>query len=59
MSIYQLFAYYDQYFTETELSLIFGVVGNNYNTKLAIDKLIDLIILKKTPTAGVQKSTCW
>ena len=47
-SICQLLAYYDQYFTETELSLLFGVVGNNHNTKLAIEKLMYLRILKKT-----------
>ena len=48
MSICKLFAYYDQYFSEAELSLIFGVMGDNHNTKLAIDKLIDVRILKKT-----------
>ena len=47
-SICQLLAYYDQYFTEPELSLLFEVVGNNHNTKLAIEKLIYLRTLKKT-----------
>ena len=58
MSICQLFAYYDQYFTETELSLIFGVVGDNHNTKLAIDILIDLRILKNTTNDGGFRSLC-
>ena len=48
MEICQIFAYYDQYFTKTELSCIYGVLPDNHNTKLAIDKLIDLRILRKT-----------
>ena len=52
MSICKFFAYYDQYFTETELSLIFGVLGDNHNTNLALDKLIDLRILRKSTNDG-------
>ena len=48
LSICQMLAYYDQYFSEAELSLIFGVVADNHNTKLAIDKLTDLRIVRKT-----------
>ena len=48
MSICKLFAYYDLFFSEADLSLIFGVRGDNHNTKLAIEKLIDVRILKKT-----------
>ena len=48
MSICKLFAYYDLFFSESDLSLIFGVKGPNHNTKLAIEKLIDVRILKKT-----------
>ena len=47
-----MLAYYDQYFSEAELSLIFGVVADNHNTKLAIDKLIDLRIVRKTTNDG-------
>ena len=47
MSICKLFAYYDLFFSESDLSLIFGVRGPNHNTKLAIEKLIDVRILKK------------
>ena len=52
MSICKLFAYYDQYFSEAELSLIFGVVAGNHNTKLVIDKLTDLKIVRKTTDDG-------
>ena len=52
MSICNFFAYYTQYFTETELSLIFGVLGDNHNTNLALDKLIDVRILRKSKDEG-------
>ena len=42
------FAYYTQYFTETELSCIFGVLRDNHNTNLALEKLIDVRILRKS-----------
>ena len=48
MSICKLFAYYDLFFSESDLSLIFGVRGPNHNTKLAIEELIDARILKET-----------
>ena len=52
MSICKIFTYYTQYFTETELSLIFGVLGENHNTVLALDKLIDVRILRKSKDEG-------
>ena len=51
-SICKIFTYYTQYFTETELSLIFGVLGDNHNTNLALDKLIDVRILRKSKDEG-------
>ena len=48
LTICHTLAYYDQHFSEAQLSLIFGVVPDNHNTKLALEKLIDLRILRKT-----------
>ena len=47
-SICKLFVYYDMFFSEGDLSLLFGVKHPNHNTKLAIEKLIDVRILKET-----------
>ena len=47
-SICELFVYFDKFFAEGELSLLFGVIHPNHNTKLAIEKLIDARILKET-----------
>ena len=47
-SICQLLTYYDQNFTEPELGILFRVVGNNHNMKLAIKKLVYLRMLKKS-----------
>ena len=41
-------AYYDQFFTEANLSKIFGVKPENHNTKLALEKLSELRVLRKT-----------
>ena len=48
LTICHTLAYYDQHFSEAQLSLILGVVPDNHNTKLALEKLIDLRILRKT-----------
>ena len=41
-----LATYYDQHFTATEFGILFGVVANNHNIKLAIKKLIYLRMMK-------------
>ena len=46
--ICKVMAYYDQFFSEANLSKIFGVKPENHNTKLALEKLIDMRILRKT-----------
>ena len=46
--ICHVMAYYDQVFSEANLSKIFGVQPENHNTKLALEKLSDLRILRKT-----------
>ena len=46
--ICHVMAYYDQVFSEANLSKIFGVQPGNHNTKLALEKLSDLRILRKT-----------
>ena len=50
-SICKLFVYYDMFFSESDLSLLFGVKHPNHNTKLAIEKLIDVRIMKETTNA--------
>ena len=45
-SVCHFATYYDQNFTETELGILFGVVTNNHNIRLAIKKLVYLRMMK-------------
>ena len=45
--IVHLATYYDQNFSATEFGVLFGVVENNHNVKLAIKKLVHLRIMKE------------
>ena len=47
-SICELFVYFDEFFAEGELSLLFGVIHPNHNTNLAVEKLVLARILKET-----------
>ena len=48
IEICHILAYYDQYLTEARLSTIFKVRPNNHNTKLALEKLMEVRVLTST-----------
>ena len=48
IEICHLLAYFDQYLTEARLSTIFKVAPNNHNTKLALEKLMEVRVLTST-----------
>ena len=48
IEICHLLAYFDQYLTEARLSIIFKVAPNNHNTKLALEKLMEVRVVEST-----------